>query len=439
MVLLATPSGHDVLGLNVSGGGDVTLHHDDGWPEEFEEEFSENFQRAVAVLGYLYTFFIPLLIVLGLIGNGLSFVTFLFTRLKVRASSFYLGTLALSDFGYLFLMAFVWLDKQGVKMLNKRGVCQGILYLSSAFSFWSVWLTVTFTAERCFAVQCPLWRLQLGTRCRARVTVGATAAASLLLNAYLLLLTDVIVEEDGASACHHRPEFEQILHYTNIMDTVVTLIVPFILIVIMNFMIGRALYLFNARRRLQRVNSAQMDSADPDNRNTSSGCSPTASNKAIPTTVSANGCTQVHHQYPERLLISPSQISVSRMLFLVCTVFIILNLPSYVVRIHVFVLSIGNQPVPDYILLLQRYFMLLYYTNFAVNFILYNLGSRIFRRMMKQYVASKWRNLSSLCRSSDGFESSAGPGDVAVGSLKPHHNEHRKHYAVGRHRTTPKT
>ncbi|KAL1422227.1 hypothetical protein MTO96_022359 [Rhipicephalus appendiculatus] len=134
MVLVVTPPGPVVVpAFNVSGG-DITPHHDEGWPDELEEEFSENFQRAVTVLGYLYTFFIPLLIVLGLIGNGLSFVTFLFTRLKVRASSFYLGTLALSDFGYLFLMAFVWLDKQGVKVgesrtfLLRRLVGLGIFY-----------------------------------------------------------------------------------------------------------------------------------------------------------------------------------------------------------------------------------------------------------------------------------------------------------------------
>nr|XP_037273289.1 pyrokinin-1 receptor-like [Rhipicephalus microplus] len=436
MVLVVRPQRGDVVpAFNVSEN--ITPLHDGGWPDELDEEFSENFVRAVTVLGYLYTFFIPMLIVLGLVGNGLSFVTFLFTRLKVRASSFYLGTLALSDFGYLFLMAFVWLDKQGVKMLNKRGMCQGILYLSTAFSFWSVWLTVTFTAERCFAVQCPLWRLQLSTTCRARITVGVTAAASLLLNSYLLLLTDVIVE-DGVSACHHRPEFKQILHYTNIMDTVVTLVVPFILIVIMNFMIGRALYLFNTRRRLQRIGRAQMNSADADNRNTLSGCSSSASNKAIPTTVSANGCTQLQHQYPERLLTSPSQISVSRMLFLVCTVFIILNLPSYVVRIHVFVLSVSNQPVPDYILLLQRYFMLLYYTNFAVNFILYNLGSRIFRRVMKQFVASKWSAVRSLCRPTEAYDSSTGAGDAVTGSPKPRQNK-EAHHAAGRHQAPRKT
>ncbi|XP_075727225.1 uncharacterized protein LOC119165208 isoform X2 [Rhipicephalus microplus] len=114
MVLVVTPQRGDVVpAFNVSEN--ITPLHDGGWPDELDEEFSENFLRAVTVLGYLYTFFIPLLIVLGLVGNGLSFITFFFTRLKVRASSFYLGTLALSDFGYLFLMAFVWLDKQGVK------------------------------------------------------------------------------------------------------------------------------------------------------------------------------------------------------------------------------------------------------------------------------------------------------------------------------------
>ncbi|CAN7950120.1 unnamed protein product [Ixodes pacificus] len=120
----------------------------------------------------------------------------------------------------------------------------------------------------------------------------------------------------------------------------------------------------------------------------------------------------------DRVLMHPSQISVSKMLFLVCTVFIILNLPSYVVRIHVFALSISDQPVPGHVFLLQRYFMLLYYTNFAVNFILYNVGSRIFRRMMKQYLLSKWRTISRLCRSDESLDSSD------LGSLKNHHDGH---------------
>ncbi|KAH9379871.1 hypothetical protein HPB48_006113 [Haemaphysalis longicornis] len=43
-----------------------------------------------------------------------------------------------------------------------------------------------------------------------------------------------------------------ILYYLNIVDTVLTFIVPFALIAAMNFMIGRSIYLFYARYRLQR-------------------------------------------------------------------------------------------------------------------------------------------------------------------------------------------
>src|SRR5690606_7625618 len=70
----------------------------------------------------------------------------------------------------------------------------------------------------------------------------------------------------------------------------------------------------------------------------------------------------------------PNQIGISRMLFLVCTVFIILNLPSYVTRMYMFVYSLTDDigAISPLTLLLHKYFMLLYYTNFAINFLLYN-------------------------------------------------------------------
>ncbi|XP_029846256.4 uncharacterized protein LOC115328941 [Ixodes scapularis] len=91
-----------------------------------------------------------------------------------------------------------------------------------------------------------------------------------------------------------------------------------------------------------------------------------------------------------------AQIGVTRMLLVISTVFILLNLPSYVTRIYVFVLSWGEADSQDgpssgslpYIL--QRYFMLLYYTNFAINFVLYNASSRMFRRTMCKYFCGRW-------------------------------------------------
>ncbi|KAH9379409.1 hypothetical protein HPB48_019014 [Haemaphysalis longicornis] len=46
-----------------------------------------------------------------------------------------------------------------------------------------------------------------------------------------------------------------VLYYLNILDTVLTFIVPFALIAFMNFMIARSIYLFYSRYKLQRRTS----------------------------------------------------------------------------------------------------------------------------------------------------------------------------------------
>ncbi|KAH6923729.1 hypothetical protein HPB50_005795 [Hyalomma asiaticum] len=98
------------------------------------------------------------------------------------------------------------------------------------------------------------------------------------------------------------------------------------------------------------------------------------------------------------------------MLLLVSTVFIILNLPSYAMRIYVFLLSLGHSELPDtadhsFPYVLQRYFMLLYYTNFAINFVLYNASSRMFRVTLCEYIQDRWL---ALRESVAGIKSSLG-------------------------------
>ncbi|CAN7945816.1 unnamed protein product, partial [Ixodes hexagonus] len=167
------------------------------------------------------------------------------------------------------------------------------------------------------------------------------------------------------------------MYYINIMDTVMTLIVPFLLLTVMNFMIARAIYLFYARHRHQRTLCTERHVA-------TSFASPSPSKEngtaSIVSTTRGSGSGVAH----------ATQISVTRMLLLVSTVFILLNLPSYVMRIYVFALSFGDPETLEasgsLVYILQRYFMLLYYTNFAINFVLYNASSRIFRTALCDYV-----------------------------------------------------
>ncbi|EEC14544.1 hypothetical protein IscW_ISCW011837 [Ixodes scapularis] len=68
---------------------------------------------AVQVLDLLNAVYMPVVIYVGLVGNVLSLVTFLFTHLKSRTSSLYMGSLAISDAGFLFVLSFAWLNERG--------------------------------------------------------------------------------------------------------------------------------------------------------------------------------------------------------------------------------------------------------------------------------------------------------------------------------------
>ncbi|CAN7994621.1 unnamed protein product [Ixodes pacificus] len=68
---------------------------------------------AVQVLDLLNTIYMPVVIYVGLVGNVLSLVAFLFTHLKYRTSSLYMGSLAISDAGFLFVLSFAWLKERG--------------------------------------------------------------------------------------------------------------------------------------------------------------------------------------------------------------------------------------------------------------------------------------------------------------------------------------
>ncbi|XP_037525677.1 growth hormone secretagogue receptor type 1 [Rhipicephalus sanguineus] len=352
---------------------------------------------AIQVLDVLNAAYIPTVIYLGLVGNVLSLITFLFTKLRSRTSSLYMGALAVSDSGFLIVLSFAWLNERGINVY-RHGLCLVTVFFTSVFACWSVWLTVSFTAERFVAVRYPLWKLNDSSPSRRpRLVICATAFLSLTLNAPLLLF--VRVGDGEFSDCSLHPTYESALFYLNILDTVITFIVPFLLITFMNFMIARAIYLFYLRYKKQPgVSDISMECQDFTSSARRLNSDTVVSNDATVTATSGGGIAHA------------TQISITRMLLLVSTVFILLNLPSYVMRIYVFLLSLGHSELQDaehnslpYVL--QRYFMLLYYTNFAMNFVLYSTSSRMFRVALCEYMQGRWL---ALRESMAGMRSSLG-------------------------------
>ncbi|KAL1459128.1 hypothetical protein WDU94_011135 [Cyamophila willieti] len=95
-----------------------------------------------------------------------------------------------------------------IKVFNREGWCQTLVYLSSVFSFLSVWLIVAFTVERFIAVQYPLHRPHICTVARAKTVILCLTAASFLLHVYCFL-TAGLVTNDAGVICDLREGYEE--------------------------------------------------------------------------------------------------------------------------------------------------------------------------------------------------------------------------------------
>lgn len=180
----------------------------------------------------------------------LSCVVFLNTHLKMRSSSYYLAALSVADFGFLATLLLVWLNSSiGVQVFNKEGWCQALVYISSVCSFLSVWLIVAFTVERFIAIQYPLHRPRMCTVARAKAIVTGLAVVALLSHLYSFVTAGIVKQSDGSEICDMLEECREIMRIINIIDSLVTLIIPLILIIVMNTMIGRNLLKFRKRFR----------------------------------------------------------------------------------------------------------------------------------------------------------------------------------------------
>lgn len=87
------------------------------------------------IVKFLNQFYIPILIAFGVIGNSLSCIVFLTTRLRMRSSSLYLAALALADISYLLILLLLWLDFLGFRTFDYNVLCQvGLIFDNIVFS-----------------------------------------------------------------------------------------------------------------------------------------------------------------------------------------------------------------------------------------------------------------------------------------------------------------
>ncbi|XP_076242299.1 nociceptin receptor-like [Calliopsis andreniformis] len=319
------------------------------------------FDLIECVLRSVQFYYTPILVCLGSLGNCLSLVVFFRTKLCQYSSSIYLGALAISDTGFLMSVFVVWLNMLKVSLFNRPGFCQFFIYLTTLCSFMSVWLVVAFTIERFIAVQYPLYRQSVRTVARAKAAVAALTGLGMILCSPVLWLSTPRLQynEDGnVTECGHLAEgLESWATVYNVIDTVLTFAIPFTVIIIMNVLIAKAVY-----RHIEIRKSLTHEPRDMKERT-----------------------------HVQSMRNNMSQTKTTKMLLVVSSVFLLFNLPAYVLRIHAFLHFQEEKAAPRSVELAQQICNLLFNTNFGINFILYCATGQNFRRAIRCMCVKRFR------------------------------------------------
>ena len=259
----------------------------------------------------------PALVTVGVAGNVASVLVLSSPKLRALSSSCYLSALAASDTGFLAALLLSWLSLVGHDLYGRPGWCQGIVYVTYVTTFLSVWLVVAFTVERFVAVCYPLLRTAVCTVRRARMVVVCLVITALALYSYLLVVAAPVPHPGaaGRALCQVRPAYLGVAGAMNHLDTVLALLLPVLTIVTLNVQIARCVW------RVERLRSSMTQHTSgpgcPDGSDTASGPEPR------PRPGPGPGPRRAQHK-------------VTKMLLVISTVFISLNLPSYCMRAYVF-------------------------------------------------------------------------------------------------------
>nr|XP_012217837.1 PREDICTED: probable G-protein coupled receptor 139 isoform X2 [Linepithema humile] len=285
------------------------------------------------VIDHIEQYYIPIFLCLCLLGNSLSVYVLFFTKLRYNSSSIYLGTFAMSDIAVLMTIFMIWFEWRNI--INYENWLRILLFgLRWLFCFLSIWIVVAFTVQRYIAIKWPLLRRSLCTVNRAK-----TVMIGLVGLAVLYSIPWFILKSKDFNADKNITNLKNWWRIFISVNAIITLILPVTIIVMFNTLI---IYIIRKQNRIQK--NLILCSAVSDDKTRSTGN-------------------------------ETSHIKVTKMLVIISSVFICLNVP-----IKVCTLCINYGISNMYISIIFPISTFLYVINYGINFVLYCATGTNFRR-----------------------------------------------------------
>ncbi|XP_067208407.1 putative G-protein coupled receptor F59B2.13 [Linepithema humile] len=293
-------------------------------------------------------YYLPIFIILGLLGNSLSATVFFRKKMRSFSSSIYLGVLAISDISFLLMIFIQWLRIMEIlEMYNLHWLMYSENFLVYFLKFLSVWLIIAFTIERYIVTKHLLLRQSWCTVNRAKIVVITLIGLAIFYSILYVFLesTSINMKDQDIKVLHifKHVSSESIKQDSNIYvmtNAIIMFTLPALIIIIFNTLTRWHIYLQN------HINKTLISTSGTSSENTQ---------------ITVN-------EMPEN--------KITKMLILVSSTFVFLKLPAH---IHFFIESDMYKDGINWTIM-SEICDLLNTTKYSINFVLYCAMEQNFRR-----------------------------------------------------------
>ena len=330
--------------------------------------------RGFAEVTAKYVF--PVIIIIGSVGNGLSFLVLVRKRLRGNSLYFYLMVLTLADTLVLYVSCLkTWVRAlTGFELLHVSAVsCKIIMFILLLSMHMSAWLVVLVTFDRFVSVWFPFRAATICTARRARVITACLLLAVILYNVHIFWTIGIQQDGNKHKFCKPDPDNPFMQQPFEYLKLATYCFVPFITVFVLNLCI-----IFKITRGssvLRRTGSMVVN------------------RKAIIQQCSLSGHgTALKNTRQQRVIYMLLTLSFS---------WLILTAPYAIVS--VIITAAPNLMAKNSVILGKTISFLLLYLNHSINFYLYCITGKKFRQeftdLLSGYV-DRWRRQGSGRRKS---------------------------------------
>ncbi|XP_076466176.1 thyrotropin-releasing hormone receptor-like [Babylonia areolata] len=171
----------------------------------------------------------PIVFVVGLLSNLLTYLVFTRSRFRKVPSVPYLSGIAVADTGFLctyFLNTLTYI--YGYPIMSQKGLCQYGMFANYVFLFLSVWYTVAAMVEKFIAVYWPLKKGALCTVFRAKVVLVSLAVMAIVSYSYVIYFFG---PDPRYGMCKPWQEFQDPYQILMVLDCIIVFIAPLLVLI----------------------------------------------------------------------------------------------------------------------------------------------------------------------------------------------------------------